>query len=222
MNTTVSSPTATGEKPSSPGSGCQNDCFRWTALTIIRKRCRTNEEQSHLGRTSHLATGVDAAKSSSVTQCCHLLGKLGLCTVTSASVKPTMIKNVVITNGHLLFVLNRGDIARGQHQPKLINTFPSLPQYCQWLSNTPLVLKHKLRISLTTSARGQIHGNNPNPSRKGVPWHLIYLTSCQTGCVQPQCPFIVKPIALPWHHFPEGIYCYIHLLLQLWRSMKVT
>lgn len=76
------------------------------------------EKSSHLGRTSHLATGVDAAKSFFVTQCCHLLGKLGLCTVTSASAKPMMIKNVVITNGQLLSVLNRGDIALGQHQPK--------------------------------------------------------------------------------------------------------
>lgn len=76
------------------------------------------KKSSHLGRTSHLATDVDAAKSFSVTQCCHLLGKLGLCTVTSASAKPMMIKNVVITIGQLLSVLKRGDIALGQHQPK--------------------------------------------------------------------------------------------------------
>lgn len=78
-----------------------------------------NEDKSScLGRTSHLATGVDAAKSLSVTQCCHLLGELGLCTVTSASAKPMMIQNVVITNGQLLSVLDRGDGALDQHQPK--------------------------------------------------------------------------------------------------------
>lgn len=117
---------------------------------------RMRTKSSHLGRTSHLATGVDAAKSFSVTQCCHLLGKLGLCTVTSASAtKPVMIKNVVITNGQLLSVLDRGGRS-SRSTPAQTKMFPSPPEYCQSHSNTPLVLKHKLRMPVTTLTVGRI------------------------------------------------------------------
>lgn len=87
------------------------------------------------------------------------LGELGYCTVTNATAKPVMIKNVVITNDQLLSVLVWDVWVFDEHQPKqnvfLISTLSSV-QYFTCPGTQDKFLNRARGQSMTTLTTGKI------------------------------------------------------------------
>lgn len=114
VHTTVGRTTAECVRTSVPSADPQSDCVvqrLWIQSEIFLKKC------------SWIITSGENQSPGHWCRCCQIcysmlppLGKLGHCTATSASAKPTMIKNVVITNGQLPSVLGRDEGAPDQHQ----------------------------------------------------------------------------------------------------------
>lgn len=107
-----------------------------------------------------------------------------------------MIKNVVITNGQLPSVLERDEGALDQHQPQLETPLPSPFENWRPRSDSPLCPETQSQDQKSClepvghdsdHMRASIGGKQRSPSR-----HHIYLTSCLTGFVWPQCPFLVN------------------------------
>lgn len=120
-------------------------------VTVLLSSFEHNQKTLGRMRTNHHTWGepgpwppVQMLPNPSVTHCCHHWVRLGIALSLAPQHSlwwPRMFSSQLATCSWQRWWSSRST-------PAQTKMFPSLPEYCQPHLNTPLVLKHKLRMSL--------------------------------------------------------------------------